>query len=221
MTRPRVNRLRQMDDPAVARTYDRTMASYRGQYAQAAVIAHRAAPNASRILDVATGPGVLLCCLSREYPAAAVTGLDLSHAMLGVARDRIEAEGLAERVRLVHGSDYEMPFADASFDLLLATETIHMLDELPAFLREARRVLAPGGRLVILDHPRDVSLPIYALMWMTTAGVRLLRLPLDGMGPVVDACYTAAELEEALPAAGFSHAEVTQTAVWLQAVAVA
>jgi ubiquinone/menaquinone biosynthesis C-methylase UbiE len=138
--------------------------------------------------------------------------------MLTLARERAAAEGgVADRVAFIEGSAYEMPFEDASFDLVVATNAIHGFDDLPVFLREARRVLAPDGRLVVLDERRDVSWPVYALMWLSTFVVRLRRKPLDGMGPVIQGCYTRGEVEDALADAGFDRHVVTTGILRLEA----
>ncbi len=110
-----------------------------------------------RILDLGCGPGRCLAALKRAFPASELTGLDLSPFMLELARDRLAAGGGAS---LVHADARETPFEERTFDAITA---IHLLGHVPrgaalAVLAEARRLLAPGGRLLVVDHswhPRE------------------------------------------------------------------
>lgn len=200
----RINRIRSMDDDAVSRAYAAQMARFQAGYDKTARRAHGLCPGASHILDAATGSGLCLAPLARLYPAAAITGLDISEHMLARAAERLRAEGLADRVKLVRGSVYDLPFDDSSFDLVVASQLIHMLDDLPEFLTSARRVLAPGGALLISDFRRDAPGWYRMLGSASTAVLRALRVPMDGMGPVLAAAYTGGELERALRDAGFA-----------------
>ena len=177
----------------------------------------RRAPEAPSILDVGTGPGFLLPRLAIAYPTAAITGLDTGPEMLVLARRRVEAAGVGDRVHLVEGSAYDMPFDDSSFDLVVATSAIHMLDDLPRFVGEARRVLKAEGSLVVIDQRRDVALPVYAVAWGSTFALRVLGKSIDGMGPVIDGCYTKREVDSALAGAGFATHEVSAGVLTLEA----
>ncbi|MBV8269122.1 MAG: methyltransferase domain-containing protein [Planctomycetaceae bacterium] len=92
-----------------------------------------------RVLDLGCGKGRFAARLAES--GADVVGIDLSAAMLA------EAEGLA----LVRGSARRLPFASASFDAVVAVEVFEHLADVDAALREARRVLRPGGVLAIVD----------------------------------------------------------------------
>ncbi len=103
------------------------------------------------VLDLGCGPGRYLAALRRALPASDLTGADLSPFMLELARDRLAT---APGIRLVHGDARQLPFDDASFEAITAT---HFFGHLPkaeaaAALAEARRLLAPGGRLYVVDH---------------------------------------------------------------------
>lgn len=105
----------------------------------------------ARVLDAACGPGIY----AEELRArgAEVVGCDGSPAMVEVARRR-----LGDDVEL-HVQALEQPFAwlaDGSVDVVLCALAYHYLNDRPAFLAEARRVLRPGGSLVIsTHHPTD------------------------------------------------------------------
>ncbi|MES1945300.1 type 11 methyltransferase [Salinisphaera sp. PC39] len=103
-----------------------------------------------RILDVGCGSGVLLQRLAQGTPGAALSGVDLSGAMLAVARRR-----LGPAVDLRCAAAEELPFADGAFDTVVSVSMFHFIRRPEEALREMRRVLAPGGRLVLTDWCAD------------------------------------------------------------------
>jgi ubiquinone/menaquinone biosynthesis C-methylase UbiE len=104
-----------------------------------------------RVLEVGIGTGRNLPYYDRSA-VRSIIGLDPSLAMHRLARRRIERAGL--EVRLVGLSAEEIPLEDASFDTVLVTYTLCSIPDPLAALREMRRVLAPGGRLVFCEHGR-------------------------------------------------------------------
>jgi ubiquinone/menaquinone biosynthesis C-methylase UbiE len=103
-----------------------------------------------RVLDVGCGTGALLAALAERAPEAGLSGIDLSPEMLKVARLR-----LGERAELHQARAERLPFADNGFDLVVSTSVLHYLADASAALLEMRRVLKPGGRLVITDWCHD------------------------------------------------------------------
>ncbi|NMC73887.1 MAG: methyltransferase domain-containing protein [Geobacteraceae bacterium] len=95
-----------------------------------------------RILDVGAGTGILLREIRKLYPGAFLAGLDLAPAMSKKAREALEGEGGA---LLVEGDAESLPFADATFDLVVSTSTFQWLNTLEKAFCEAFRVLSPGG----------------------------------------------------------------------------
>jgi ArsR family transcriptional regulator len=103
------------------------------------------------LLDIGTGTGRILQVLAGEIGAG--LGIDLSHAMLAVARanlDRREARNCQVR----QGDMYQLPVPDGTFAAATLHQVLHFADDPFAVLAEARRVLAPGGRLVVVDLAR-------------------------------------------------------------------
>ena len=100
------------------------------------------------VLDVGTGTGRMLQLLSPH--ADRVVGVDLSPAMLSVARAEVERSRL-RNVQLRQGDIYALPVERDSYDLVLVHQVLHYLDDPQRALREAARALAPGGRLVVVD----------------------------------------------------------------------
>lgn len=99
-----------------------------------------------RVLDVGCGTGLLLERIVDRYPDSQVTGVDLSPAMVAQASRR-----LARRVTLEVADAEALPFSTHSFDLVLSVSSFHFWPAPKDALAELRRVLRPGGRLVITD----------------------------------------------------------------------
>ena len=102
----------------------------------------------ARVLDICCGTGDL-CFLARGMGAGRVTGLDFTLPMLAVARTRKAQEGPS--VEFAEGDALRLPFGDNSFDAITVSYGLRNIAEPAAALAEMRRVLAPGGRAVILD----------------------------------------------------------------------
>ena len=134
-----------------------------------------------RVLEVAIGTGRSLPC----YPAdVTITGIELSPAMLAIARQR--ASDLGRDVTLHEADAEHLPFDDASFDTVTCALALCTIPSPVTAVGEMRRVLAPGGRLLLLDHIGSSWPPIYAAQWLLeritirTAGEHFTRrqLPL-------------------------------------------
>lgn len=98
-------------------------------------------------LDIGSGTGATLCFLAPR--ARAATGIDISASMRVVARTRVRAAGLSH-CTVRRGNMLDLPFADASFDTVLLDQVLSLTDQPRAALREAARVLRPGGDLVVV-----------------------------------------------------------------------
>ncbi len=135
-----------------SRTYDRLARwllprAYRHLAADVAA----AAPASAAVLDVGTGPGILLRELGRRRPDLRLTGLDLSQDMIAAAARNLAPFG--ERVTAVVGDVADLPFPDDSFDLITTSLSLHHWDDIGAAAPELARVLRPGGRLIVYDFP--------------------------------------------------------------------
>jgi ubiquinone/menaquinone biosynthesis C-methylase UbiE len=134
-----------------------------------------------RVLEVAIGTGRNL----PHYPASAiVTGIELSPAMLAIARQR--ATELGRDADLREGDAERLPFGDASFDTVVCALSLCTIPSPAAAIGEMKRVLVPGGRLLLIDHTGSTWPPVYAAQWLLeqittrTAGEHFTRrqLPL-------------------------------------------
>lgn len=102
------------------------------------------------ILEVASGTGAQLVALARRNPSGRTVGVELAEGMLAQIRKRLRKSGL-DAVELISGNALELPFEDRSFDLLVNAYMLDLLarDDIPRALAEFKRVLRPGGRLVL------------------------------------------------------------------------
>lgn len=108
------------------------------------------------VLEVAVGTGLNL----PHYPSGVrITGIDMSPEMLALARDRAERLGI--EVTLREADAQALPFADASFDTVVCTLGLCSIPDDRKAIAEMKRVLRPGGRLLLLDHVGSPWWPIW------------------------------------------------------------
>jgi arsenite methyltransferase len=104
-----------------------------------------------RVLDLGSGAGTDSLVAARMVgPGGSVTGIDMTPEMLDKAR-RSAAEMGAENVEFVEGEGEKLPFADASFDVVISNGVIDLIPDKDAVFSELYRVLAPGGRIQVAD----------------------------------------------------------------------
>ena len=123
------------------------------------------------VLEVAVGSGLNLPYYG---DGQAVVGIDLSTAMLDLARGR--AREVGRDVGLREGDAHHLPFDDASFDAVVCTYSLCNIPDIDRALSEMQRVLRPGGRLVLVDHVRSSSTP---LLWLQKA-IEFVSVRIDG-----------------------------------------
>lgn len=133
----------------VAPHYDRRWAFYVEETVRATLSRLELEPG-ERLLDVGCGTGVLLTGLSSAVPEAKLSGVDPSPVMLEMARRRLDEAVLLER-----SYAERLPFADATFDVVVSTSALHYFRNPLGALREMARVLRPSGRLVLTDWCDD------------------------------------------------------------------
>jgi arsenite methyltransferase len=110
----------------------------------------RLAPG-ERVLDLGSGAGTdSLIAAQMVGPQGTVTGIDMTPEMLVKARAAAAEIGLANVV-FVAGEAEQLPFADASFDVVVSNGVIDLIPDKDAVFAELHRVLAPGGRIQLAD----------------------------------------------------------------------
>jgi demethylmenaquinone methyltransferase/2-methoxy-6-polyprenyl-1,4-benzoquinol methylase len=175
------------------------------RWRRAMVAAVRATPE-ERVLDVATGTGLVAEELVERY-GCRVVGLDQSSAMLARARAKLAADPrLAAQVELVEGQAESLPFDDAEFDHLTFTYLLRYVEDPAATLRELARVVRPGGRVACLEFAVPEGIWLWPWRLYTRVGLPALgRLASPQwlevgrfLGPSIEAFYESHPLERQL-----------------------
>lgn len=147
-------------DPAkhsrtVAREYDRLAPEYERRwhfYVEATAdetLRRLTIGPGGHLLEIACGTGRLMEKIRAQQPRAHLTGVDLSHQMLRIARRR------GPQFRLVGADAVSLPFADRTFDGVVCSNSFHFISDAKSALGEIRRVLKPGAALLLTDWCDD------------------------------------------------------------------
>jgi ubiquinone/menaquinone biosynthesis C-methylase UbiE len=131
------------------------------------------------VLEVAIGTGLNLAHYPQE---ATVTGIDLSPEMLAIARRR--ATELGRKADLREGDAHSLAFSDASFDSVVCTYSLCNIPDPLRAVSEMKRVLRPGGKLILVDHIRSSSKAVFWIqkfieLFSRLGGESMTRRPLE------------------------------------------
>lgn len=181
-----------MDEPRTSRVYDAWAKTYDATFGRlvhkrqhSALRQLRHAPG-DRVLDLGVGTGMTLTHYPRDVE---VVGIDVSPGMLAKAQEKVDELGL-DHVELVLGNALETGLPDHSFDHVVISHTISVVSEPSKLLHEAKRLVKPDGRIIVLNHFRSpapvvgwferVSNPLFVrLGWRSDL---TLEECLDGVG---------------------------------------
>jgi ubiquinone/menaquinone biosynthesis C-methylase UbiE len=142
-----------------------------------------------RVLDLACGTGEFERRVLAEQPSAQLVGVDLAPAMVERARAKLDGDTGAH---FEQADVHALPFGDGAFDVVVCANTFHYFTHPEQVLKEARRVLRPGGRLLLLDWCRD--------FWTC----RVMDAVLPYIDPAYQHCYTLQEMRGLLEGAHFA-----------------
>jgi demethylmenaquinone methyltransferase/2-methoxy-6-polyprenyl-1,4-benzoquinol methylase len=110
------------------------------------------------LLDIATGTGdQIFHILERDQRVTRAVGVDLAEKMLDIGREKVKQRGLDQVITLQTADALKLPFPDGSFDAVTISFGIRNVVDVPAALREMRRILRPGGRALILECSKPAS----------------------------------------------------------------
>lgn len=115
--------------------------------------------NPKSILDVATGTGDVAIMASGLLHPVKITGIDISDGMLEVGRQKVKKLGMENTIELLNGDSEAINFEDGTFDAVIVAFGVRNFQHLEKGLAEIKRVLRPGGKLVVLEFSRP-SLPL-------------------------------------------------------------
>ena len=171
---------------AHAADWDRIRSLHVGEADVEAAVSSALGPGPFDLLvDLGTGTGRMLEVFAPRFRRG--IGLDLSSAMLAYARAKLERAGLTH-AQVRRGDLFDLPLADHSADAVIMHQVLHFLTDPQPAIREAARVLAPGGRLLIVDfapheleflreeyaHERLGFAPAVVGQWLADLGLELL-----------------------------------------------
>ena len=215
--RDRIPSRESLDDPEIARAFGRVATMPQMRLLRWFVARHAVAMTGrGEAVDLGCGPGQFAIELARRSPDLHVTGLDLSDEMLAQGRDNARRAGVAERVSFRQGDAQQIPFPDASLDLVVSTLSLHHWSDPVAVLDEVARVLSPGGSFLIFDLRRDLSAPAWLLLWFVTGflvppALRRANEPLASR----NAAYTPLEARDLAERSRLNGWRVTRGPLWL------
>ena len=108
------------------------------------------------VLDVGSGPGFLAAEMASEVgPMGRVSGIDISQTMLAMAQEKCSKLSMAAPVDFQLGDATKLPFRDGTFDAAVSIQVYEYVADVDAALSEARRILKPGGRILVVDTDWD------------------------------------------------------------------
>jgi arsenite methyltransferase len=151
------------------------------------------------VLDLGSGAGAdVLISAQRVGPTGKAIGLDMTDEMLALARANAAAAG-AENVEFLNGHIEDIPLPDASVDVVISNCVINLSGDKPRVLREAARVLRPGGRFAVSDVIADEDMD------------EATRADMAAWTGCIAGALTRREFTDALTAAGLVDIEIRET----------
>ena len=151
------------------------------------------------VLDLGSGAGAdVLISARRVAPTGRAIGLDMTEEMLALARANA-AEAGVENVEFLRGYLEDMPLPDASVDVVMSNCVINLSGDKPQVLREAARVLRPGGRFAVSDVLADADMD------------ERTRADMAAWTGCIAGALTEEEFRDALRDAGFRDIQIHET----------
>ncbi|MEZ5275560.1 MAG: methyltransferase domain-containing protein [Opitutaceae bacterium] len=176
----------------IARVYDSRWSFYIAASTRETIARLNIRPY-ERVLDVGCGTGIMLAQIGRRFPTVDLVGVDPVTEMLAIARQRLGASA-----RVVQGVAESLPLPDRCVDVVVSCSALHYFDDPTKSFREMKRVLRPGGQLVVTDWRLDYwTLPF-------------IRIYLRATGRVLGRIFRSDELVALFAETGFSQPKVAR-----------
>lgn len=167
--------------------------------------------SADRVLDVGSGLGGPARHLAREH-GCHVTGIDLTAELVAVANDLTRRVGLADQVELRQGDATDLPFDDATFDVVWTQHVSMNIADKARLFAEMRRVVRSGGRLAFFDILGGAVSPIhFPVPWADDPATSHLATVAETRALLADAGFEVRVWEDLTPAAREFYAGLAAT----------
>lgn len=153
--------------------FERTASSYDLRWAKYNLGSHLATirnlplRGNERILDLGCGTGELERHIQCKWPGVTVVGVDLCQKMVSHARAKVSQE---LPIRFLCANAQNLPFPDGVFDLVVSSSAFHFIPDSEGALREIKRVVVPGGHIVITDWCADYFMCKVVDIWLRITG---------------------------------------------------
>jgi ubiquinone/menaquinone biosynthesis C-methylase UbiE len=171
-----------------AKRYDRSMALLGRPIPRMVELTGEATRGLGHVLEVAAGTGLVTLALASG--AAEVTATDYSAGMVAILERRVRDAGVTN-VRCEKADLYALRFDEGTFDAVVAANVLHLVPDLSGALAAIRRVLKPGGRIVVPTYCHDET----PLSWVVSRALAITGFPGQRR-------FTAKSLKQALEDAG-------------------
>ena len=172
-----------------------------------------------KLIDVGCGTGHLVISIKKKFPGLDVRGLDINRDMIDTARHNSE--------KVFPGGNYfdlgdvhSLPYEDGFFDIIVSSLSLHHWDDAAKALSEIRRVLAPGGKLLLVDIRRDCPWWFFYgfVLFQTLIAPADIKRTNGAIGSIY-AGYTPGELAALLNSASFKDVITKSNPGWMTAFA--
>ena len=119
--------------------------------------------NPKNLIDLATGTADFAIEANKQLNIEQIKGIDISHEMLEVGRDKLRKKGLDHKIELIKGDSENLHFEENTFDVATVSFGVRNFENLDKGLKEIHRVLNSGGQLVILEFTKPTMFPFKQL----------------------------------------------------------
>jgi ubiquinone/menaquinone biosynthesis C-methylase UbiE len=167
-------------------------------------------PLAVKVLDAGTGTARIPILMCQQRPQYLITGIDLAQSMLIIAQRNVEAAQLTQRIKLERVDSKRTPYPDLEFDLLISNSLVHHLPDPLSFFGEIKRLVKPGGAILIRDLIRPES-DLIVNELVTKIGVNYDDRQQQLFHDSLKAALTLAEVRDLIDRVGLPEVDLAQS----------